>query len=115
SVHAARQLPRAKCAATQTTRSLTVPAKKPMTNPGFSGCSVLRNGEVPLFKKPCFQGISLSHKVFAIQCESGTSYQQSTETQFVSNKLRRSLCRCKANRVSFLFTVYGPTAHASTN
>src|SRR5215469_2460335 len=73
------------------------------------------NDEVPLFRKPCFQGISLSHKVFVIQCESGTSYGLSTERQFVSTKFRRSLCPCKPNPVLFLFTAYGPTAHASAN
>src|SRR5215470_20429098 len=37
------------------------------------------------------------------------------ERQFVSIRSRRSLCPCKANPVLFLFTAYGPTAHASAN
>src|SRR5499427_2995042 len=40
-------------------------------------------------RHPYFQGISLSHKVFVNQCESGTSYGLSTERQFVSTKFRR--------------------------
>src|SRR5262249_6986354 len=34
---------------------------------------------------------------------------------FVPTKVRRFLCPCNANPALFLFTVYGPTAHASAN
>src|SRR5262249_49951741 len=33
----------------------------------------------------------------------------------VPTKVRRFLCPCNANPALFLFTVYGPTAHASAN
>src|SRR5215469_8145681 len=33
----------------------------------------------------------------------------------VPTKVRRSLCPCNANPALFLFTVCGPTAHASAN
>src|SRR5262245_11564656 len=52
----------------------------------------------------------------APRCNSLTPHEPHRTTLLVvPTKLRRFLCPCNAHPALFLFTVYGPTDHASAN